>query len=108
MAINVSRLFTSIGKLCGALNETNTFRGTCDTRQTTVLTQFGTANARTSKIFDFGSTDKGSLVLQPGELLAVRTSAAFDAAGVPDMLTEARRFYHADGTFEERALGELS
>jgi hypothetical protein len=46
-----------------------------------VLTQFGAANARNSKIFDFGSTDKGSLVLQPGELLAVRTSAAFDAAG---------------------------
>ncbi len=45
MAINVSRLFTSVGKLCGALNETNTFRATCDTRQTTVLTQFGTVAA---------------------------------------------------------------
>lgn len=45
MAINVSRLWTSLGKLCGALNETNTFRGTCDTRQTTVVTQFGTVAA---------------------------------------------------------------
>lgn len=46
-----------------------------------VLTQFGAANARIFQIFDFGSTDKGSLTLQPGELLAIRTSAAFDAAG---------------------------
>jgi hypothetical protein len=46
-----------------------------------VLTQFGTANARNFQVFDFGSTDKGSIVLQPGELLAIRTSAAFDAAG---------------------------
>lgn len=45
MAINVSRTFTSLGKLCGALNETNTFRGTCDTRQTTLITQFGTVAA---------------------------------------------------------------
>ena len=46
-----------------------------------VLTQFGAANARIFQVFDFGSMDKGSLVLQPGELLAIRTSAAFDAAG---------------------------
>jgi len=46
-----------------------------------VLTQFGAANARIFQVFDFGSTDKGSIVLQPGEVLAIRTSAAFDAAG---------------------------
>jgi hypothetical protein len=47
-----------------------------------VLTQFGAANARPGvKVFDYGSTDRGSIVLQPGELLAIRTSAAFDAAG---------------------------
>jgi hypothetical protein len=47
-----------------------------------VLTQFGAANARPGvKVFDYGSTDRGSIVLQPGELLAIRTSAAFDAGG---------------------------
>lgn len=46
-----------------------------------VLTQFGAANARRDQMFDFGSTDRGPIVLQPGELLAIRTSAAFDAAG---------------------------
>lgn len=47
-----------------------------------VLTQFGAANARPGiKVFDFGSTDRGACVLQPGELLVVRTAGAFDAAG---------------------------
>jgi hypothetical protein len=46
-----------------------------------VLTQQGAANAMKTKLFDLGATDRGGIVLQPGELLVVRTSAAFDAAG---------------------------
>jgi len=46
-----------------------------------VLTQFGAANARRDNIFDFGVAERGPIQLQPGEVLVVRTSAAFDAAG---------------------------
>lgn len=44
MAINFTRLFTTEGFLCGALNETNVFRATdLEGRQTTLITQFGTS-----------------------------------------------------------------
>lgn len=41
MSINFTRLFTTLGKLCGGLNEVNTFLGTTiPARATTLLTQF--------------------------------------------------------------------
>lgn len=45
MAINFTRLFTSEGLLCGAVNETNTYRSTTlNTRKTDLITQFGTSS----------------------------------------------------------------
>lgn len=40
MAINYTRLFTSLGLLAGALNETNTWRGTLGTRRGTLNTNY--------------------------------------------------------------------
>lgn len=101
MAINVSRLWTSLGKLCGALNETNTFRGTCDTRQSTVITQFGTVAAYgdlVSGVYDTIATAKdaqstylsalGTLAddILAAEVVADRPLVSTDRAAVLDEL----------------------
>jgi len=65
---------TAVLTVAGITFETNHFANL-------VLTQFGAANARRDFSYDFGVAERGPIQLQPGEVLVVRTSAAFDAAG---------------------------
>lgn len=64
MAINFTRLFTTLGKLCGALNEVNTYRATTLAgRLSTIITQFGTTAAygpSVSGLYDAIDSAKGA------------------------------------------------
>ncbi len=64
----------------GAITTTGT---TFDTNAAALMTlaHVGTAGAYTEAIFEFNASESGPLILQPGNVLAVRAGALFDAAG---------------------------
>lgn len=71
MAINFTRLFTSEGLYCGALNEANTFRGTLTTRAATLRTQWATADPYLDFISPYSDTLDAAKSAQDGYLSAL-------------------------------------
>ena len=73
MAINFTRLFTTLGLECGALNETNTFRTTCNTRSATLNTQFVTSTVYSPVVSGLVTTTASQLTAQTSYLSALGT-----------------------------------
>lgn len=76
MAINFTRLFTSLGLVCGGLNEINTYRGTTvEDRRDDLVTQFGTVEAYGELVSGLYATAESAAQAENGYVSALSTLA---------------------------------